>query len=145
MPGGSWRSVLEMAACTSCAAASMFRESANWSVILVPPMVLDDVIASMPALVEDCFSSGVAPAAAIDFGSGGESQLPVGHGERAGRHAGDDAEAVECALHRDGLTGGRAVVVHDEYIRALLALHHGLTRHHDGVSLRAQDERDIDV
>ena len=68
MPGGSWRSVLEMAACTSCAAASMFRESANWSVILVPPMVLDDVIASMPAMVENCFSSGVATAAAIVCG-----------------------------------------------------------------------------
>ena len=68
MPGGSWRSVLEIAACTSWAAASMFRESENCNVMLVPPRVLDDVIASMPAIVENCFSSGVATAAAIVCG-----------------------------------------------------------------------------
>src|SRR5258705_13116588 len=68
MPGGSCRSVLEIAACTSCAAASICRDSENWSVMLVPPMVLLDVIASIPAIVENCFSSGVATAAAIVCG-----------------------------------------------------------------------------
>src|SRR2546427_3514772 len=67
MPGGSWRSVFEMADCTSCAAASMFRDSANCSVMFVPPSVLDDVIASRPAIVENCFSRGVATPAAILF------------------------------------------------------------------------------
>ena len=68
MPCGSWRSIWEMAACTSCAAASMSRDRLNCSVIDVPPWPLDEVIASMPAMVENCFSSGVATAAAIVSG-----------------------------------------------------------------------------
>ena len=36
--------------------------------MLVPPKVLDDVMASSPAIVENCFSSGVATAAAIVCG-----------------------------------------------------------------------------
>src|SRR6266480_1079338 len=68
IPGGSCRSVLEIAACTSWAAASILRDSENCSVMLVPPNVLDDVIASIPAIVENCFSSGVATAAAIVCG-----------------------------------------------------------------------------
>src|SRR2546425_4178810 len=68
MPGGSWRRVLEIAACTSWAAASMSRDRVNCKVMFVPPSVLDDVIASMPAIVENCFSSGVATAAAIVWG-----------------------------------------------------------------------------
>src|SRR6266487_4182600 len=68
IPGGSCRSVLEIAACTSWAAASILRDSANCKVMLVPPSVLDDVIASIPAIVENCFSSGVATAAAIVCG-----------------------------------------------------------------------------
>src|SRR2546422_6920974 len=68
MPGGSCRSVFEIAACTSWAAASMFRDSVNCSVMLVPPKVLEDVMASSPAIVENCFSSGVATAAAIVCG-----------------------------------------------------------------------------
>jgi hypothetical protein len=36
--------------------------------MFVPPSVLVDVIASMPAMVENCFSSGVATAAAIVCG-----------------------------------------------------------------------------
>src|SRR2546430_11406483 len=51
-PGGSWRNVLEIADCTSCAAASMLRDSVNCSVMLVLPSVLDDVMASSPAIVE---------------------------------------------------------------------------------------------
>src|SRR2546427_2778813 len=66
--GGSGRRVLEIAACTSWAAASMSRDGVNCKVMFVPPSVLDDVIASMPAIVENCFSSGVATAAAIVWG-----------------------------------------------------------------------------
>src|SRR6266702_363247 len=68
MPGGSCRRVLEIAACTSWAAASMLRDRVNCNVMFVPPSVLDDVIASIPAIVENCFSSGVATAAAIVWG-----------------------------------------------------------------------------
>ena len=68
MPCGSWRSVCAMAACTSCAAASMSRSSVNWSVMLVDPRLLLEVITSRPAMVENCFSSGVATAAAMVSG-----------------------------------------------------------------------------
>ena len=40
MPCGSCRSVFEIIACTSCAAASMSRSSANWRVIEVEPSEL---------------------------------------------------------------------------------------------------------
>ena len=46
----------------------MLRDSENCSVMFVPPSVLLDVIASRPAIVENCFSSGVATAAAIVCG-----------------------------------------------------------------------------
>ncbi len=49
-----------MAACTSCAAASMLRARANWSVIWVDPSRLVEVMESMPAMVENCRSRGVA-------------------------------------------------------------------------------------
>src|SRR5256885_17080093 len=68
MPGGNCRSVLEIAACTSWAAAAMSPDKVNVSVMFVLPNVLDDVMASMPAIVENCFSSGVATAAAIVCG-----------------------------------------------------------------------------
>src|SRR5256885_15115124 len=68
MPVGSWRSVLEMAACTSCAAASMLRSKVNCSVMLVLPRLDEDVIWSTPAIVENCFSSGVATADAMVSG-----------------------------------------------------------------------------
>jgi hypothetical protein len=57
-----------MAACTSCAAASMLRSSENWIVIEVDPSPLDEVMLSIPAIVENCFSRGVATAAAIVSG-----------------------------------------------------------------------------
>lgn len=41
-----------IAACTSCAAASMSRSRANWSVICVLPSALVEDIESMPAMVE---------------------------------------------------------------------------------------------
>src|SRR6266581_9434507 len=46
----------------------MLRSSENWMVIEVDPSPLDDVMLSMPAMVENCFSSGVATAAAIVSG-----------------------------------------------------------------------------
>jgi hypothetical protein len=49
-----------MAACTSCAAPSMSRSRANWSEMEVPPWVLLEVITSMPGMVENSFSNGVA-------------------------------------------------------------------------------------
>ena len=57
-----------MAACTSWAAASMSRARLNCSVMDVPPCALEDVMLSSPAIVENCFSSGVATAAAIVAG-----------------------------------------------------------------------------
>jgi hypothetical protein len=61
---GSWRNAPEMAACTSCAAASMLRSSENCSVICVEPCELCEVMESIAGIVENCFSSGVATAAA---------------------------------------------------------------------------------
>ena len=46
----------------------MFRSSANWIVICVCPRLDVDVMLSMPAIVENCFSSGVATVAAIVCG-----------------------------------------------------------------------------
>ena len=68
MPGGSWGAAAAMAACTSWAAASMLRSRLNCTVIWVRPSALDDVIESMPAMVENCRSSGVATADAMVSG-----------------------------------------------------------------------------
>ena len=68
MPRGRLRNVCDIAACTSAAAASMSRSRENWIVIDVEPSWLDEVMLSMPAIVENCFSSGVATAAAIVSG-----------------------------------------------------------------------------
>src|SRR5689334_9042133 len=57
-----------MADCTSCAAASRERSSENWSVMLVDPRELDDVMESRPGMVENWRSSGVATEAAIVSG-----------------------------------------------------------------------------
>ena len=65
---GSSRAVAAIAELTSCAAASISRSSANWMVIAVMPWLLSEVIESMPAMVENCFSSTVATAAAIVSG-----------------------------------------------------------------------------
>src|SRR5664279_3031462 len=65
IPGGSWLSVLAIADCTSCAAASMLRSRVNCRVMDVSPWLLCDDIWSMPAMVENCFSSGVATEDAI--------------------------------------------------------------------------------
>src|SRR5262249_45185754 len=65
MSSGSWRAAAAMAVCTSCAAASMLRSSANCSVMRVLPSLLTEDIESSEAIVENCFSSGVATAVAI--------------------------------------------------------------------------------
>src|SRR5579883_590599 len=57
-----------IAACTSRAAASMFRFKSNWSVMLVEPSVLDEVISFTPAIRPNCLSSGVATDDAIVSG-----------------------------------------------------------------------------
>jgi hypothetical protein len=57
-----------IAACTSCAAASMSRPRSNWMAIEVEPSELVVEIESMPAIVENCLMSGVATEVAIVSG-----------------------------------------------------------------------------
>ena len=57
-----------MAACTSRAAPLMSRFKSNWSVTIAEPTELLDVISVTPAMRVNCFSSGVATAAAITSG-----------------------------------------------------------------------------
>ena len=57
-----------IAAWTSCAAASILRLSVNCNVIVLAPRMLVDDIESRPAIVENCFSSGVATDDAIVSG-----------------------------------------------------------------------------
>src|SRR5439155_21818876 len=66
---GNCRAAAAIADCTSCAAASMLRSSENWIVMVVVPLVDADVIESTPAMVDNCFSSGVATAEAIVSGA----------------------------------------------------------------------------
>ena len=61
-----------MAACTSRAAASISRSRANWMVMRVRPVALTDEMESMPAMVKNSFSSGVATEAAMVSGSAPE-------------------------------------------------------------------------
>jgi len=68
MFAGSWRAVAAIAELTSWAAASMSRSSENWMVMLVIPWLLIEVMESIPAMVENCFSSTVATAAAMVSG-----------------------------------------------------------------------------
>src|SRR5579885_874033 len=68
IPGGNCDSVAVIAACTSCAAASILRERLNCSVMDVDPWMLVEVIESRPAMVVNCFSSGVAIDEAIVSG-----------------------------------------------------------------------------
>src|SRR5437762_3947530 len=67
-PAGNWRAALPMSACTSWAAASMLRFNENWIVIWVSPSALTEDIESMPAIVVNWRSSGVATAEAIVSG-----------------------------------------------------------------------------
>ena len=66
---GRLRVAAEMAACTSCAAPSRLRLRLNWIWMLVRPCSLDEVIWSMPLMVENWFSSGEATDEAMVSGS----------------------------------------------------------------------------
>jgi len=68
MPGGSSRWARAIIDCTSCAAASIERLRSNWMVMLVLPCELLELMELTPAIVENCFSSGVATDAAIVSG-----------------------------------------------------------------------------
>src|SRR3954469_17391419 len=66
--GGSCPPACVIAACTSSAAPSRLRLRLNWMVMLLCPSVFVEVIESMPAMVENCFSSGDATDDAIVSG-----------------------------------------------------------------------------
>ena len=66
--GGSRRAADEMADWTSRAAASISRVRANWIVMLVRPRELDEVMVSMPGMVLNAFSRGVATVEAMVSG-----------------------------------------------------------------------------
>ena len=60
MLGGSCRAAAAIADCTSSAAPSKLRERLNCSVIWVEPWLEVEFMLSRPAIVVNCFSSGVA-------------------------------------------------------------------------------------
>ena len=66
--GGSCREARPIIACTSCAAASIFRLRSNCSVMSVPPCVLVELMLVRPEMVANCFSSGSATDEAIVSG-----------------------------------------------------------------------------
>jgi len=68
MVAGNCRAVAAIAEFTSCAAASMSRSSTNCSVMRVVPWLDTELISSIPGMVENCFSSGVATADAMVSG-----------------------------------------------------------------------------
>src|SRR5260370_17050682 len=57
-----------MAACTSCAAASMSRSRLNWSVMLALPKELIEVISAKPLIWPNCRSNGVVTDETITSG-----------------------------------------------------------------------------
>ena len=65
---GSCLSVCDIADCTSCAAESISRSRLNCKVMAVVPSALEEVMVSRPAMVENCFSNGVATAEAMVSG-----------------------------------------------------------------------------
>ena len=68
MSVGNCRPAALIAACTSCAAASMSRLSSNCRLIEVAPSVLVEVICVTPAIWENWRSSGCATAEAMVSG-----------------------------------------------------------------------------
>src|SRR5262250_990881 len=68
MLGGSARAAAAIADWTSRAAPSKLRERLNWSVICVEPWDELEFMLSSPAIVVNCFSSGVATEEAIVTG-----------------------------------------------------------------------------
>ena len=69
IPAGRSGITAEIAVSTSTAALSMSRPRSNCSVTFALPVVLDEVISSMPAMVVNCRSSGLATADARVAGS----------------------------------------------------------------------------
>ena len=65
---GNWPRAALIAACTSRAAASIFRLRSNCKVIPVEPRLLEEVISFSPAIRPNCRSSGVATEDAIVSG-----------------------------------------------------------------------------
>jgi len=68
-PGGNSGIAAAMAVCTSTAAPSILRLKSNCSVICVDPSEFTDVMESMPEMVVNWRSSGVATAEAMVAGS----------------------------------------------------------------------------
>ena len=68
IPGGSDRCERAIIDWTSCAAESMSRLKSNCSVMLVLPWLFVELIDVTPAMVENCFSRGVATDDAIVSG-----------------------------------------------------------------------------
>jgi len=68
MSAGRDREALEIADCTSRAAASMFRSRANSRVIEVVLRALEELTLSSPGIAVNSFSSGVATEDAIVSG-----------------------------------------------------------------------------
>jgi len=74
---GSWLRAALIAACTSRAAASMFRFKSNCSAMPVEPSWLDEVIWFTPEMRPNCRSNGVATAEAMVCGSAPGSDAPT--------------------------------------------------------------------
>jgi hypothetical protein len=74
---GNWLRAALMAACTSRAAASMFRFRSNCIAIPVLPNWLEEVIWLIAAMRPNCRSSGVATADAIVCGSAPGNEAPT--------------------------------------------------------------------
>src|SRR5215472_3317841 len=128
MPGGKSGCAPAMAAWMSWAAASMLRSRVKTTVIWVSPSALVDVIESMPAMVENCRSSGVATAEAMVSArprqarahlDGGKVHVgQITHGQLAVGHEAEDEQArheqrghdgaldEEICVHRDAPAGG---------------------------------------
>ena len=66
--GGSTPMAAAMAALMSWAAASMLRDRANWTLMVVVPRAEVEVMESMPLMDANCFSRGRATAAAMISG-----------------------------------------------------------------------------
>jgi hypothetical protein len=69
MPAGKSGMTAAMAVWTSTAALSIERSRANCSVTVELPVALDEIIESIPAIVVNCRSSGLATVAAMVDGS----------------------------------------------------------------------------
>src|SRR6266480_1686983 len=129
MFGGRSGAAFVIIDCTSCAAASMLRSRLNWIVICVRPRALDDVIESMPAIVVNCFSSGVATAEAIVSGlaPGSEAETwivgnsTVGSGE-TGRRKYPIAPASVIAMVSSVVATGRWMKGVERFIEVRLRL-----------------------